>query len=205
MGETREHIIDLADSLIRKRGFNAFSYSDIATMLDIRNAAVHYHFPSKSDLGNAVMEAEVLRLTEYRRQHGGLPGDEQLKHLVETFYYSAQTHMLCLVGALTPEFATFDDGMQMTLQRMCAAIRDWITDFLGQARTTGRLHFEGTAEDRAVLVLSTLLSSLLLSRVEGQELFRRMLDRLLEDLGADWRTGELPAPDGSLTTYHSFT
>jgi len=41
MGETREHIIDLADSLIRKRGFNAFSYSDIATILDIRNAAVH--------------------------------------------------------------------------------------------------------------------------------------------------------------------
>jgi len=39
MGETREHIIDLADSLIRKRGFNAFSYSDIATILDIRNAA----------------------------------------------------------------------------------------------------------------------------------------------------------------------
>jgi len=67
----------------------------------------------------------------------------------------------------------------------------------------GRLHFEGTAEDRAVLVLSTLLSSLLLSRVEGQELFRRMLDRLLEESGANWRTGELPAPDGSPTVYHS--
>ncbi|HEY6902347.1 MAG TPA: TetR/AcrR family transcriptional regulator, partial [Puia sp.] len=79
MAETREQIIELADELIRTRGFNAFSYSDISGPLAIRNSAVHYHFPTKVDLGEAVIEAELQRVADIRRELGGLPGDEQLK------------------------------------------------------------------------------------------------------------------------------
>jgi TetR/AcrR family transcriptional repressor of nem operon len=205
MKETRDQIIGLADDLIRKKGFNAFSYSDIAAILDIRNAAVHYHFPTKSDLGKAVMEKEMQRLRLYRWRNKELAGDLQIKHLVETFYCNAQLHTLCLMGALTPEIATFDPGMQTVLQQMCTTIRDWVAECLEQARGAGRLRFEGTAADRAALVVSTLLSSLLLARVEGEALFQRMLDRLLEDLGADWRIAQLPRVHATSTRYHSFT
>lgn len=205
MKETREQIIVLADDLIRKRGFNAFSYSDIAAILNIRNAAVHYHFPTKSDLGNAVMDEEMQRLRLYRWKNKGLAGDLQIKHLVETFYCNAQLRTLCLMGALTPEFATFDPGMQTTLQQMCTAIREWVAECLERARAAGRFSFEGAAADRSALVVSTLLSSLLLARVEGETLFQRMLDRLLEDLGASWRIAQLPRVEALSTGYHSFT
>jgi TetR/AcrR family transcriptional repressor of nem operon len=205
MKETREQIIALADELIRKKGFNAFSYSDIAGILDIRNAAIHYYFPAKSDLGQAVMEEEMQRVNQYRRRNKELAGDLQLKHLVETFYCNAQLRTLCLMGALTPEFATFDMGMQAMLQRMCTTIRDWVAGCLEQARGAGKLRFEGMAADRAALVVSTLLSSLLLARVEGEGLFQRMMDRLLEDLGADWRIAQLPQVERLSAGYHSFT
>jgi len=206
MKATREHIIRLADSLIRKRGFNAFSYSDIAAVLEIRNAAIHYHFPTKSLLGQAVIREELLRLGEYRRGHAGLGGDLQLQHLVATFYHNSQRNAVCLMGALTPEFATFDPDMQVVLQQLCTAIREWVADCLEDARTGGRFRFAGSAADRAALVVSTLLSSLLLSRVEGPGLFSRMLDQLLEDLGAGWRISDLPAkePAGEEGLY-SFT
>jgi TetR/AcrR family transcriptional repressor of nem operon len=231
MSATREHIIRLADSLIRQRGFNAFSYADIAMVLDIRKAAIHYYFPTKSLLGQAVIEEELLRLKDYRRLHAGLGGDLQLKHLVGIFYHNSQRNAVCLIGALTPELATFDEGMQSMLRDLCVAIREWMEDCLQEARTAGRFRFSGSAADRAALVVSTLLSSLLLARTEaiaagsgtawtgrgtigsvggakaeGAGLFQRMLDQLLEDLGARWRVGDLPAlvPVGEEGPY-SFT
>jgi AcrR family transcriptional regulator len=206
MKATREHIIHLADSLIRKRGFNAFSYADIATVLEIRNAAIHYYFPTKSLLGQAVIREELLRLEEYQRQNKEIGGDLQLKHLVGIFYYNSQRNAVCLMGALTPEFATFDADMQLMVRQLCTSIREWMTGCLEEARKAGTLRFGGSAADRAALVVSTLLSSLLLSRVEGAGLFRQMLDQLLEDLGAGWRTGDLPVQEpASEEELYSFT
>lgn len=193
MSTMRDHIIRLADSLIRQRGFNAFSYADIAVVLDIRNAAIHYYFPSKSLLGQAVIGEELRRLEGYRQAHPGLGGDVQIRHLVGVFFHNSQRNAVCLMGALTPEFATFDAEMQAMVERLCIAIRAWVADCLEEARKAGQLRFAGAAGDRAALVVSTLLASLLLSRVEGAGLFRRMIDQLLEDLGAGWRVGDLPA------------
>ena len=205
--DTRLEIIVHADTMIRNKGFNAFSYSDISTIMDIRNAAIHYYFPTKSSLGRAVMQEEMLRLTSFRRRHAlaAIGGEDQLKHLVAAFYYNARAHAICLMGALTPEFATFDEEMQETVRRLCTAIQEWVADCLDEARTAGKLRFEGTAADRAALVISALLASLLLSRIEGTELFERMLDRMLEDLGANWRVGQLERPEPGTHIYYSFT
>ncbi len=68
MSDTRETIIALADQLIRTKGFNAFSYADISAPLDIKNAAIHYHFPNKADLGIAVIEQEIAKLNDCIQQ-----------------------------------------------------------------------------------------------------------------------------------------
>ncbi|MBB4046226.1 AcrR family transcriptional regulator [Bacteroides reticulotermitis] len=39
----------MADELIKTIGYNAFSYADISKQLNIKNAAIHYYFPTKSD------------------------------------------------------------------------------------------------------------------------------------------------------------
>jgi AcrR family transcriptional regulator len=196
VNETREHIVRLADGLIREKGFNAFSYADIASVLEIRKAAIHYHFPTKSILGQAVMYEEILRLDGYRYRNSGLSGEIQFRRLVETFYHNAQRYSLCLMGALTPEFATFDAGMREMVRKLSGSIREWVGECLAEARAAGSLRFEGSAEDRAGLVVSVLLASLLMGRVEGVERFRRMVDQLLEDLGVGWRTGDLSTDDG---------
>src|SRR6201987_6515356 len=59
--ETAEQILELAEMLIQTRGYSAFSYQDIADSLGIRKASIHYHFPSKTDLGIAVVDRYVAR------------------------------------------------------------------------------------------------------------------------------------------------
>jgi AcrR family transcriptional regulator len=189
--ETKEHIVELADELIRKRGFNAFSYSDIAGPLAVRNAAIHYYFPSKSDLGEAVIDEELKRVGEYRRESEHLDGEEQLKLLVGVFRRNNKLRLICLMGSLTPDYDTFEEPMREKVKEMCTGILDWLSAALERAREEGGLQFEGSAGDRALLVVSTLLSSLLLSRVLGTNIFEQMLDQLLRDMRADWQVKDV--------------
>lgn len=50
MADTKSQILDYAEHLARERGYDAFSYADIAEKIDIKKASIHYHFPKKSDL-----------------------------------------------------------------------------------------------------------------------------------------------------------
>jgi len=184
MTATRDHIIDLAEELIRTRGYNAFSYGDIARALHIRNAAIHYHFPAKADLGISVVDRELKKISESRTGSTTLPGGRQLRTLVETFYGSSRKGWICLNGSLTPDYLTLPPPLRERVTDMCRSILDWMKECLEKGRDDGSLRFDGAVEDRALLVVSALLSSLLLSRVLGAEVFDRMLDRLLKDLEA---------------------
>ena len=52
---TAGRILNCAQELIRDRGYNGFSYADIATVIGIRKASIHHHYPAKAMLGQAVM------------------------------------------------------------------------------------------------------------------------------------------------------
>lgn len=47
---TAKHILDVAQDMVRNRGYSAFSYADISKQVGIRKASIHYHFPSKDEL-----------------------------------------------------------------------------------------------------------------------------------------------------------
>ncbi|MGE5775442.1 MAG: TetR/AcrR family transcriptional regulator, partial [Chloroflexota bacterium] len=53
---TKRAIMDLAEAFIQDKGFNGFSYAHISTELGVKNAAIHYHFPSKEALVCAVIQ-----------------------------------------------------------------------------------------------------------------------------------------------------
>ena len=49
--DTADRMLDLAEMLVQTRGFNGFSYADIASELGVTKATLHYHFPTKAELG----------------------------------------------------------------------------------------------------------------------------------------------------------
>ena len=55
-----DHILDAAELRMRKQGYNAVSFRDIASDVGIKSSSLHYHFPKKADLGLAL----VTRYTE---------------------------------------------------------------------------------------------------------------------------------------------
>lgn len=72
MNDTRSEIIRLGSELIRSVGYNSFSYADISKALNIKNAAIHYYFPSKSDLGVEIIKRNLNAFNELTKTWEGL-------------------------------------------------------------------------------------------------------------------------------------
>jgi TetR/AcrR family transcriptional repressor of nem operon len=66
MSETRAALLDAAEICARTRGFDGFSYADLADAVGIRKASIHHHFPTKADLALALIERYCSRI--YARQ-----------------------------------------------------------------------------------------------------------------------------------------
>ena len=72
-GDTATQILDVAEYLAQSRGFNGFSYADVAAELQLTKAALHYHFAGKAELGEALSGrysdrfAAALKLAELPR------------------------------------------------------------------------------------------------------------------------------------------
>jgi len=54
MSSKRDEIMDVAEHMIRKHGYNGFSFREIATSVGVKSASVHYHFATKAELGAAL-------------------------------------------------------------------------------------------------------------------------------------------------------
>lgn len=90
MSLTREKIIELGESLILTRGYNAFSYQDISRELGMKNAAIHYYFPSKANLGTSIVRTNIQRFEEMveNMETRGFSEWQQLESFVKIYIKS---------------------------------------------------------------------------------------------------------------------
>lgn len=52
--DTRQTILDAARATVQARGYNALSFRELAKEVGVKSASIHYHFPTKGDLGAAL-------------------------------------------------------------------------------------------------------------------------------------------------------
>ena len=58
---TRTALLDSAERAARRRGYDGFSYADLATDIGIRKASIHHHFPKKADLALELIDRYATR------------------------------------------------------------------------------------------------------------------------------------------------
>lgn len=169
--DTRTAILDIGEALIRSKGYHSFSYKDIAQQLKVKNAAIHYHFTSKSDLGVAILDKAIAHVHISSKKWKSLPEDEQFKKFLHTYFESHTRGMVCLMGALSASYETLPAEMQAKLQKMGEVILEWLTGCLAEGKRKKIFHFEEKPDVKATMLVSNMLSSLLLSRALGKKYF----------------------------------
>jgi TetR/AcrR family transcriptional repressor of nem operon len=196
--DTREAILACADELLRRRGYGGFAYQHIAVQLGIRNAAIHYHFPSKEDLGVALVRRYRAEFDSWIRS---LPVALDDWGRLQAFFqrYSNQLSVgdssLCPGGVLAAEFAVLPQAMQHEARLLMRDSQRWLADVLEQGRRDGVLSFRGDALDKAVEVGASLQGGLQIARLNGAPCFAQLLTQLslnLIGLGGAPNRGCLP-------------
>lgn len=165
----KEQILASAQRLVQQRGFNGFSYADIAAEVGIRKASLHHHFPSKTDLGLALIEEYSAQVDSARARIGGLDlqADAKLRAYIALFRGSLDAERMCLGGMLASEWLTLDASMLPGLKRFFARNTEWLTEILAAGVTQKLFVLNGSAADHARLFLATLQGALLIGRATG--------------------------------------
>lgn len=163
---TAQRILDVAERLVQKQGYNGFSYADIAAELGVTKAALHYHFASKAELGEALIERYSARFMDALRRLDAAPLQPAAKLEAYAGLYAdvLREQRMCLCGMLAAEYQTLPPAMRAAVLRFLEDNTSWLADVLADGRTLGTLSFDGAPVDAARAVLSVLQGAMLIAR-----------------------------------------
>jgi TetR/AcrR family transcriptional regulator, transcriptional repressor for nem operon len=185
--DTAARILDSAERLVQSRGFNGFSYADVAAELGITKASLHYHFPGKAELGVALIARYAARFGEALDEIDRRGGDSPAKLDAYAHIYSdvLRERRMCLCGMLAADYDTLPEPMPAAVIRFFDQNEAWLTEVLEQGQEEGSLHFGGSASEAAQLLLSGLEGALLVARSYGEVArFQAAATRLLRSLAS---------------------
>jgi TetR/AcrR family transcriptional regulator, transcriptional repressor for nem operon len=182
---TPQKILDSAERLLQVRGYNGFSYADIATALRVTKASLHYHFPSKADLGRRLMQRYTQNfLTALAAiDASGADAREKLQRYVSIYSDVLANNRMCLCGMLAAEYATLPKPIRLEVIRFFDANEAWLAGVLDEGRQAKAMHFPGSAIEAARVLIAGLEGAMMLARSYGEaERFDRTGRRLLAEL-----------------------
>lgn len=200
-GTTREHIVDAADQLFYRQGYEHTSFSDIAKAVRISRGNFYYHFQTKDEILDAVIErrlSNTRRMLEQWRTEESDPASRirRFVHILVANRTKIMRHG-CPVGTLCSELAKLDHVAQAGANRIMALFRDWLR---GQFALLGR---KADAEALAMHLLARSQGVATLANALGDGKF---IQREV-DLMCDWvascaqpigrrrpRQGRVPGP-----------
>jgi TetR/AcrR family transcriptional regulator, transcriptional repressor for nem operon len=182
---TRTAILDVAERLVQSRGFNGFSYADVALELDVTTAALHYHFPGKAELGLALVDRYAQRFGEALVVIAAMDVSpaEKLRAYSDLYLGVLRDERMCLCGMLAAEYQTLPEAMRNSVVSFLDQNCDWLADLLETGRSEGSLEFGGAARDAAQMIVGALEGAMLVSRpYASTEHFEVIADRLIGEL-----------------------
>ena len=182
--DTKEAILDLAEQLVQVRGFNGFSYTDVSSELGVTNAALHYHFSGKAELGLALIARYAERFTESLdaiERSGASPLGE-LRAYAALYQGVLETGRMCLCGMLAAEHATLPGPMRLAVTEFFDVNHAWLTRVLEAGRADGTIGFVGLPTEAAELIVGTLEGAMLVARTYGDAgRFKAVSEQLLAE------------------------
>lgn len=174
--------MDRAEKLTQVRGYNGFSYADIAAALKITNASLHYHFPTKAELGQQLMERYTQNFLAALAviDEACTSAREKLKRYVAIY---SDVLAMCLCSILAAEHATLPKPVKLKVTRFFDLNATWLAKVLEQSKQTDGLKLVGSLTEAARLFIAALEGAMMLARSYGDvERFNRAGQHLLADI-----------------------
>ena len=175
-----DRILDAAQRLCQTRGFNAFSFRDLAEQVGIRSASIHYHFPTKNDLGQALMMRYRQHFESFRAEINrkeSSPGGKLRRYVDALREVVEDQHKLCLCSMLGAERDTLSAPVQDEIRKFVEENEAWLAKTLAERKGTNA----STLPEVRAAAAGTFAA------LQGAMLAARACDDARRfDLAADW-------------------
>ena len=129
-GTTRDHIVAAADQLFYRQGYEHTSFSDIADAVQISRGNFYYHFKSKDEILDAVIEARLAKtrkMLDRWEQEGQTPADRIRSFIRVLIANRADIKRYgCPVGTLCSEMVKLNHASQAEANKLFTLFRTWL-------------------------------------------------------------------------------
>ena len=185
--DTASAILDVAERLVQTRGFNAFSYADVAAELGITKPALHYHFAGKAELGEALLARYTTRFSQALEtiDTSERNAAQKLEAYAELYAKVLAQDRMCLCGMLAADYNTLPEPMRHAVIRFFDRNETWLVAVIDQGRQDGTLAVDGVSRETAQMIIGTLEGAMLVARTyRDPDRFASSSRRLLTELSA---------------------
>lgn len=154
--DTRTALLDAAEKAARARGYDGFSYADLAAEVGIRKASIHHHFPVKADLAQALIERYTEHAYTMLDAAAALHtrGGARLAAAIETHRDAIDGgNRLCLCVAFCMGRDSLSSGVMAKLDAFNVRVAAWLGDAFALGAADGSIAGVGdpVAEGQACL------------------------------------------------------
>jgi len=135
-GVTRQQIVEAADDLFYRQGFEHTSFADIAKVVNISRGNFYHHFKTKDDILDAVIKTRLDRtqhmLADWEEE-GTTPKD-RIKRYIKILLtnWSMIKDYGCPVGTLCTELAKLNHASKAEANKVFTLFRLWLKNQFSQ-------------------------------------------------------------------------
>ncbi|NVK15361.1 MAG: TetR/AcrR family transcriptional regulator [Rhodobacteraceae bacterium] len=161
--DTAERILDIAEKAARTGGYNAFSFREIAAEIGIKSASVHYHFPTKEALGEALAKRYSDHFFSVLGDPQGAEPAELLKRYVAAYGAALkQDGLMCLCGVFGAEIADLPPPVASATRAFFERNLEWLQQVHNRQGLA-----PDAAEQAAAHMIAALEGAMILARAMG--------------------------------------
>lgn len=174
---TRELIVETADRLLYQKGFEYTSFADIADDVKISRGNVTFHFKTRDEILEAVIE---LRLDRTRRmleqwENDGESAHDRIKSFINILITNRAKILLhgCPVGTLCTELAKLEHRALPHANQVFGLFRNWLSrqfSLLGRKAEADALAMHVLAWSQGVATLASAFHDEKFIRAEVRQL-----------------------------------
>lgn len=160
---TREVLLQAAFEEIHRSGFRAASVDAILARTGVTKGALYYHFPTKTQLGYAVVEEVIRQRILQRWGHVLEETEDPITHLIEKLQYEAKhrwpldaLQVGCPVNNLANEMSPIDEGFRQRIEHVFQDWRGIIARLIQQGQKSGHVRADVNATQVATFFVAAV-------------------------------------------------
>lgn len=186
MSDRKTEILETAAEVLELKSFAAFSYQDLADRLGIRKASIHHHFPTKDDLGRALIafykengDRAMRELEAVGSPGAALAG---MFDISEQVLFDSPTRV-CPSGKFEVDAEALSEGMRDAILQLKRGHLERVARLLAEARQAGEASFLGDPMDQSMTIMAAMQGAREAAPILGRDYFRAVIRQLKHSMG----------------------